>query len=90
MMSRSVWRWHPWLVLAAVAFVAGVGALVWRLGPGSDPGFIEYPMLVKTDIPTALAVAPDGAVWFTIEFSDAIGVFRAGKIDRIRKETENL
>jgi virginiamycin B lyase len=90
MMSRWVWRWRPWLVLASVVFVAGLGALIWRLGPGSDPGFVEYPMLVKTDIPTALTVAPDGAVWFTIEFSDAIGVFRGGKIDRIRKETENL
>jgi virginiamycin B lyase len=47
-------------------------------------------MLVKTDIPTALAVAPDGAVWFTIEFSDAIAVFRNGKIERFPKGTQNL
>jgi len=47
-------------------------------------------MLVKTDIPTAVAVAPNGTVWFTIEFSDAIGIFRNGKIDRILKGSQNL
>jgi virginiamycin B lyase len=47
-------------------------------------------MLVKTDIPTAVAGAPNGAIWFTIEFSDAIAVFRNGKIDRFPKGTQNL
>jgi virginiamycin B lyase len=47
-------------------------------------------MLVKTDIPTAIAVAPNGTVWFTIEFSDAIGVFQGGRIQRIRKKDQNL
>lgn len=47
-------------------------------------------MLVKTDIPTAIAVATDGPVWFTVEFSNAIGVFRNGKIDRFQKEHQNL
>src|SRR3984893_12047796 len=78
------------LVLDAIAFVVGLGVLVWRLVPWSDPGFVEYRMPVKTDIPTALAVAPDGAVWFTIEFSDAIGIFRNGKIERFPKGTQNL
>jgi virginiamycin B lyase len=82
-------RWQVWLA-AAVVVAAGLGALVWRFGLRSDPGVIEYPMLVKTDIPTAVAVAPNGAVWFTIEFSDAIGVFRNGRIDRIPKGTPNL
>lgn len=63
---------------------------MWFHGVRSNSGFIEYPMLVKTDIPTAVDVAADGAVWFTVEFSDAIGVFRDGKIDRIRKENPNL
>jgi virginiamycin B lyase len=47
-------------------------------------------MLVRTDIPTAIAVSPNGAIWFTIEFSDAIAVFRNGKIDRLPKGTPNL
>jgi virginiamycin B lyase len=71
-------------------FAALIAVLVWLLGVRSAPGFIEYPMLVKTDIPTAVDVTPNGAVWFTVEFSDAIGVFRNGKIERIRKESENL
>jgi virginiamycin B lyase len=73
-----------------VVVAAGLGALVWRLGLRSEPSFNEYPMLAKTDIPTALAIGPNGAVWFTIEFSDAIGVFRNGKIDRIPKGPQNL
>jgi virginiamycin B lyase len=47
-------------------------------------------MMVKTDIPTAVAAASNGAVWFTIEFSDAIAVFRDGKIERLRKGAQNL
>jgi hypothetical protein len=88
-MPRRSSRWHLWLpVLVVVA--AGLGALVWRLGPRSERSFNEYPILAKTDIPTALDIGPNGAVWFTIEFSDAIGVFRNGKIDRISKGPENL
>jgi virginiamycin B lyase len=73
-----------------VVVAAGLGALGWRLGLRSELSFNEYPMLAKTDIPTALAIGPNGAVWFTIEFSDAIGVFRNGKIDRISKGSQNL
>jgi virginiamycin B lyase len=69
---------------------AGVGVLVWRRGLSRDPGFVEYHMPVKTDIPTAIAIGSHGAVWFTIEFSDAIAVFRNGKIDRLPKGTQNL
>ena len=90
MILGRIGRRQIWLVLTAIAFVVGFGVLVWRLVPWSDPGFVEYRMPVKTDIPTALAVAPDGAVWFTIEFSDAIGIFRNGKIERFPKGTQNL
>jgi virginiamycin B lyase len=88
-MPRRFHRWQVWLPMSVV-LAAGIGALVWLVDLRSAPGFIEYPMLVKTDIPTAVDVAPNGAVWFTVEFSDAIGVFRNGKIDRIRKGSENL
>ena len=49
----------------------------------------EYPMLQPNDIPAAIAVGKDGAVWFTIDFSDAIGVFRNGKLERISKGVAN-
>ncbi len=89
-MQRQFRRWHLWLPVFVVVAAASLGAFVWLPGLRPAPGFIEYPMLVKTDIPTAIDVAPDGAVWFTIEFSDAIGIFRNGKIDRIRKGGQNL
>jgi virginiamycin B lyase len=79
-----------WLAVAAVAVIAGLAVVLWRIGPWSDPGFIEYRKLVETDIPTALAPAPDGAIWFTIELSDAIGLIRNGRIERLLKKTPNL
>jgi virginiamycin B lyase len=78
-----------WLPTAAVlALVAG--GTVWLWGLWSAARFREYPMLVKTDIPAAIDTAPDGTIWFMIEFSDAIGVFQSGKIRRIRKQDQNL
>ena len=88
-MHRRSSRW-PLRLLIVLVVAAGLGALVWRLGLRSEPSFAEYPMLAKTDIPTALDIGPNGAVWFTIEFSDAIGVFRNGKIDRLSKGSQNL
>lgn len=59
-------------------------------------GFAEVRSPVQADIPAAIAVAPDDTVWFTIEFSHAIGrvrgieALRGGKIERIDKGSENL
>jgi virginiamycin B lyase len=87
--SRPFGLWQRWL-LAAILIAVGAGGVVWHLRARSDPGFVEYPMPVKTDIPAAIAAAPNGAVWFTIEYSDAIGVFREGEIKRIHKQGQNL
>ena len=76
---RRGWQSASCVVVAAGALVA------WRLGPWRHAGFTEYPMPSASDIPTAVAVGPDGSVWFTIEFSDAIGVLRNGKIDKLPK-----
>jgi len=72
----------PWAALLAAAVAA-----VWLWGSlgAHRPGFIEYPMAVPTDIPTAVAVAPNGSVWFSIDFSDAVGVVRTGRLERIPK-----
>ena len=86
---RQFGRLQGWL-LAVILVAAALGGVVWHLRAPFDPGFVEYPMPVKTDIPAAIAAAPNGAVWFTIEFSDAIGVFRDGKIERLRKGGQNL
>jgi virginiamycin B lyase len=40
-------------------------------------------MLEKTDIPTALAIAPNGSVWFTMDSANAIGKLSDGKLERV-------
>src|SRR5207245_10249703 len=84
----AAWRRRAWLSVAVLVIVAAVLAFVWA--PWRDSGFVEHRMLQRTDIPAAIAIAPDGAVWFTIEMSDAIGVHRHGRIERRSKRTQNL
>jgi len=79
-----------WGVSLSAVLLLALGLVVWRCRLRSDPGCIEYPMLRASDIPTAVAAAPDGAVWFTIELSDAIGLWHHGKIERLTKGTQNL
>ena len=79
-----------WLTTAVLVIVAAGAVLAGRVGPWWRSGFVEYQMLSASDIPTAVAVAPDGTVWFTIEFSDAIGVLRSGKIEKLPKGKLNV
>ena len=78
------------LLIAAALVAAAAAGVAWWLGIFTDHGFVEYPMLRRTDIPTAVAVAPDGTVWFTIEFSDAIGRLRNGRLETISKGKQNV
>ena len=77
------------LVVLGVVLTAGATAFwlhslwIWR-------GFTDYRMEQARDIPTAVAVAPDGTVWFTIDFADAIGVLRNDRIERLPKGRENF
>ena len=57
---------------------------------GGAEGFHEYAMAQPTDIPTTIAVGRDGSVWFTLDFSDAIGFLRDGKVHRLAKGKENV
>ena len=76
--------------LIVILLVAAAAIFGWRFHLASaTAGVVEYPMPVATDIPTASAIAPDGAVWFTIDFSDAIGVIRNGKLERFSKGSRN-
>ena len=86
--DRGSRRRLAWVVALALATVAA--AVAWRVGPWRHPGFVEYPMPTSTDIPTAVAVAADGTVWFTIEFSNSIGVLRNGAITKLPKGRQNL
>ena len=77
-----------YFVIAIVVLVAA-GAVAWRLWP-HRVAVVEYPMAVATDIPTAVAVAPDGSVWFTIDFGEGIGVVRDGRVQRLPKKGRNV
>jgi virginiamycin B lyase len=77
------------VLVALAAIVVGLFA-AWRLSPPPNARVTEFAMLEKNDIPAAIAAAKDGSIWFTIDFSDAIGVFRNGKIERIRKGSRNM
>jgi virginiamycin B lyase len=81
-----------WLLVAGgivVALAAGA-AVTGRIGPWARWGFVEFKMLSRTDIPVAVAVAPDGTVWFTLEASDAMGRLRDGAIQKVGAGKENL
>jgi virginiamycin B lyase len=65
------------------------GALAWKFTPRRIVA-VEYPMTLATDIPTAVAVAPDGSVWFTIDFGEGIGLVRDGRVQRVPKKGRNV
>src|SRR5216684_8489165 len=71
------------LLLLATPTLVIVAVLLWRLWPQAHGHFVEYPMALTTDIPTAVAIAPDGTVWFTIDSAGVMGAIRDGKIARL-------
>ena len=77
-------------MIAGVLIVALVAAAFWLHTIWIWRGFADYRMEQPQDIPTAIAVGKDGAVWFTIDFADAIGVFKDNRIQRIPKGRENF
>ena len=71
------------LIAAAAIVVLAAGYAYWKHGPAQEGDFAEYAMTVATDIPTALAISPDGSVWFTMDSANAFGRLRDGKIERV-------
>src|SRR5262249_33371703 len=91
--SESFWSAQRRLVAVALFAIALAAALVWFMWPAGGPRgakVVEYKMPVDSDIPTAVAVAPDGSVWFSIDGADAVGVVRAGKVERIAKGSKSV
>jgi virginiamycin B lyase len=82
--ARPGWRWGRWpgLVIAACIVTAAI-TLAGRIGPWGSRGFTELRLPSRTDIPVAIAVAPDRTVWFTLESSDTIGLLRNGKVQKL-------
>jgi virginiamycin B lyase len=75
---------RPLLLAAAgaglAAIAAGAGFFALRAS-GPSAHFVEYPVHEGSQMPTAIAVGPDGSVWFTIDLGDAIGRLRNGRIE---------
>jgi virginiamycin B lyase len=76
------------VIVASLAIGAMLIASV--IGRSDVDGFEEIRLPNRTDIPVAIAAAPDGAVWFTLESSDAIGRLRNGRIERIRTGAQSI
>jgi virginiamycin B lyase len=81
------------LALAALGVTAavliGAGAF---LASGGWPGvrFVEYRMAATADMPVAVAAAPDGTVWFTIDGAAALGRVQDGQVHRLPKPGKSL
>jgi len=72
------------LGLAAVAGAAG-----WYSVLGRPVRFVEY-KTAGMDTPTAIAVSPDGTVWFTADVAAAIGRVRDGRVEQLRTPGPSL
>jgi virginiamycin B lyase len=82
----------PVAVAALVLAVALTGAAAaYLVVPGrSRVQFVEYPMTQPQDMPVAIATAPDGTVWFTIDGAAALGRVRNGAVERLAKPDKSI
>jgi virginiamycin B lyase len=90
-------RAHAWgtnrvvpalVIVSAVFAVAAYGWLTVSRGTAEQR--LEYRVLDAQDIPAAVAIAPDGAVWFTLESSDSLGILRDGHMRKLSRGSESL
>jgi len=85
MRGRQIW------LVAAVVAAALLGTAAW-LAIVNQPGtrFVEYRMEHPLDMPTAIAAAPDGSIWFTIDLAAAMGQVRDGHLERFPLPSNNV
>ncbi len=90
MLMPRAWSWR--LLVLGGLLVAGV--IVFYLAQPDAPArmaqFVEYPMAERLDTPTAVAVAPDGTVWFTLDLAAAVGRIHDGRLERLPIEKQNV
>ena len=81
-----------WLWLGAAVLVAALGGAATWVANRNYPGmrFIEYRMAQPLDTPTAIAAAPDGTIWFTIDLAAAIGRVHDGRLERLSLASSNV
>jgi virginiamycin B lyase len=88
--GRLARRWG-WTQAGAIVLLALAGALAFELDHDhSQLRFIEFPMLQQRDIPTAIAAAPDGTIWFTIDLPTAMGRVRENQLERLPTSGSNV
>jgi virginiamycin B lyase len=73
-----------------LALVVVAGLAVVRTGLVGAAEVVEYRLPDTQDIPSAIALAPDGAVWFTLDSSNAIGWIQGGQIHKIARGGETI
>lgn len=69
-----------------VLLVASLAAAAWYVKQRSGRlEVVEYDLTAGKETPVAIAVAPDGAVWFTLDGADVLGVIRDGRVERVTR-----
>jgi virginiamycin B lyase len=76
--------------LGVVVLAAAIATLLALPSSPRGTEVVEYAMPLPSDIPTAVAVAPDGSVWVSLDGSDAVGVIREGKVATITKGSRSV
>lgn len=82
-------RLSIFLVVAAMASLL-VGGFVFQSRQPKQANVTEYAMPVANDTPVAIAAAPDGTMWFSVDFSNVVGRIRNGKVERLTKPGNNV
>ncbi len=93
MMKNGRAKSAPWRVGLAAGLVVlmALGAAAYLLGIGPWPSrFVEYKMPEALDMPVAIAAAPDGTIWFTMDLAKAMGRVRNGRLERLPTSTGNI
>jgi virginiamycin B lyase len=77
-------------VAALIVLALTAGGYSWWSRKAGTLQVVEYAVGDGRETPTALAVAPDGAVWFTLDSEDELGVVRDGKVARVKRGTASV
>jgi virginiamycin B lyase len=80
------------LLIPAVVVVPALAVAAVFIAKEVSPRvpFVEYKMPQSLDIPTAIAAAPDGTVWFSMDLADSLGHVLDGRIQRVPVSAKTL